>query len=97
MESNSNRSINVGDIDNEERRSLEQLLGQKLQDNQQVYIIAFTPGIVPDDETRRRAVTNLRKIFAKTEQYAKEHGITDEAIDGAVDEAVENVRYGTVT
>ena len=94
MEFNPSRTINVGDIESQERRSLEQLLGQQLADDQSVYIVAFNPGIVPDDETRERALANMRKTFAKTEQYAKEHDITDEEVDEIVDEAVEHVRYG---
>lgn len=94
MESNNSRTINVGDIESDERRSLELLLGQKLQDDQQVYIVAFSPGVVPDDETRKRALANMRKTFAKTEQYAKDHCITEQEIDETVDEAMQHVRYG---
>jgi hypothetical protein len=79
----------------DERRSVEHLLGQPLQEDQQVYILAFRPGAVPDEATRQRALARMQQTFAKAEQHAQQHGVTDEEIDEVVDEATQRIRYGT--
>lgn len=78
----------------DERRSAERLLGRPLQDDQQLYIAAFKPGVVPDENTRRRALASMRQTFAKAETHAKQQGVSDSQIDEAVDEATDSVRYG---
>ena len=59
-----------------------------------MYILAFTPGVVPDDDTRRRALESLKQTFAAAEQRAQQRRINDAEIDEAVDEATDQVRYG---
>ena len=94
MSYNPSRQIGVSDLTGDERRSVEHLLGQPLQENQQVYILAFTPGVVPDEKTCQRALTSMRQAFAAAERHAQAHGIDDSEFDAAVDEALEHVRYG---
>jgi len=93
--SNPSRRVSVVDLPGEDRRSVENLLGQPLQDNQEVYILAFQPGVVPDEGTRQQARASMRKTFAQTEAHADRKGICDAEIDEAVDEAMDQIRYGT--
>ncbi len=86
---------NVKDIQDSDKRCLESLLGRQLQENQQIFILAFTAGVVPDEATRRKALAGIHQIQAKAETYANAHGVTDEEIDAAVDEAMEHVRRRT--
>lgn len=86
---------NVKDLQANDKRCLEHLLGRQLQANQQVFIMAFTPGLVPDEATRRNALAGIHQIQAKAETHAKAHGITEEEIDAAVDEAMDHVRGRT--
>ena len=94
MFENPSRRVGVNEMAGDDRRSVEHLLGQSLQEDQQVYILAFKPGIVPDEATRRRALASMQQTFAKAEQHAQQQGITDAEIDEAVDEATERIRYG---
>lgn len=84
----------MSDLAADDRRSVEHLLGRPLQEDQQVYVVAFTPGVVPDESTRKRALAGMRQAFAAAEQHAQAHGIEDTEIDAAVEEALEHIRYG---
>jgi hypothetical protein len=83
---------NVSDIQDGEKRCLENLLGQHLEDSQRVFIMVFTPGVIPDDETRRRAATSMDRTFAQTDAHARQQGITAAEADAAVEEAMNHVR-----
>ncbi len=85
----------VKDIQTSRRRWLEKVLGQHLNENQQVIIMVMTPGRIPDEETRRQARAALQDTFRKTEAYALAHGITDADIDTAIQDAMDHVRPGT--
>ncbi len=78
------------------KRLLEAILGQELQENQQVFIMVLSPGMEPDEAARQQARAGLEATFQKTEAYAREQGITDEAIDAAIDEAMAQVRPRTL-
>jgi hypothetical protein len=73
---------------------LEKILGQSLQDNQQVFIMVLSPGSEPDEAARRQARAGLEAIWEKTAAYADEHGISDDEIDAAIEEAIQQVPPG---
>ena len=74
------------------KRLLEDILGQQLQENQQVFIMVLSPGSEPDEATRRQARTGLEATFEKTADYAKEHNVSDGEIDAAIQEATGQIR-----
>ena len=94
MATNVCRRVSVGEMVGDDCRCVEHLLGQPLQEDQQVCILAFKPGVVQDDDTRRRALASMQRTFAAAEQHARNHGVTEAQIDAAVDEATDKVRYG---
>ena len=83
---------NVSDIQADKRLWLEGLLGQQLRENQQVFIMVFTPGAVPDEVTRRAATARIERTLDAAERHAVERGITAEDADEAVAEAMEHIR-----
>jgi hypothetical protein len=85
----------VKDLQDSDKRCLQNLLGRELQENQQIFITAFTAGMVPDEATRRKALAGMQRIQAKAEAHANAHGISEDQIDAAVDEAMEHVRPRT--
>jgi hypothetical protein len=85
--------VSVRNLQANGKRLLEDILGQQLKQNQQVFIMAFTPGIVPSDKDRDDARAGLKQTWWKVDQHMKEHGITEEQFDAAIDEAVEQVRH----
>lgn len=84
---------NVNQLPNDEKRSLESLVGRQLEDNQQVFIMAFTPGVAPSDGARAEAAAGLAQTWQSVGQHMQQHGVTDEQFDAAADEAVEHVRH----
>lgn len=82
----------VNDIPEPDRRSLENLLGQPLQANQQVCVMVFSAGKVADDATRRAAVENIRRVLDQADRHRASHGIADEEVGAAVDEAMDHIR-----
>lgn len=83
---------NVKDLQASQKRCLESILGQELRDHQQVFIMAFSAGVEPDEATRRQALAGIKELQAKAEAYANAHGITEEEFDAAVEEAMQHVR-----
>lgn len=94
MAENPSRRVSVSEMAGDDRRSVEHLLGRALEEDQQVYILAFTPGVVPDEQTRRDALASMQNTFAQAERHARQQGVSDDAIDEAVDEASDRIRYG---
>ena len=85
-------SLPVHEIPDPERRSLENLLGQPLEADQQVCVMVFSVDKMADGATRRAAVENIRRTFDKIDRYRETHGITDQEVDAAVDEAMDHIR-----
>ena len=82
----------VNDIQDSGKRWLENVLGRHLKDDQQVFVMVFTPGVEPDEATRRQALATIKQTMIKVEKNLSEQGITEEEFDAAVDEAMEDVR-----
>jgi hypothetical protein len=74
------------------KQLLEEILGQKLKDNQQIFVMALTPGRVPSQKDREESLAALKQTWKKVDEHMKEHGITDGEFDATVDEAVHQVR-----
>jgi hypothetical protein len=85
-------SLPVNDIPEPDRRSLENLLGQPLEADQQVCVMVFSAGRLADDAIRRAAVENIRRTLDKVDRHRAARGITDEEVDEAVDEAMQHIR-----
>jgi len=84
---------NVRNLQANGKRLLEDMLGRTLQDNQQVFIMVLSPACIePEEATRRQARAGLEATFRKTEAYAQEHGVTDEEIAAAIEEATQQIR-----
>lgn len=85
-------SLPVNEIPEPDRRSLENLLGRSLAADQQVMVVVFAAGKVPNEVARRAAAESIRRTLAEADQRRAAHGITDEEADAAVDEAMQHVR-----
>jgi len=83
---------NVGNLQAGGKRWLEDILGQQLQEGQQIFIMVLSPGTEPDETARRQARTGLEAVFHKTEAHAREQSIDDDDIDAAIREAMQHVR-----
>jgi hypothetical protein len=82
----------VKEMEAGQRRSLEQVIGHELQDDQQIVIRILTPEIDPDPEKRARAMADLRRLSEQAAKNCQNLGVTEQEIDEAIDEAMNFVR-----
>lgn len=83
---------NVRDLQADKRRSLEDLLGRELQDDQQIAIRVLTPGVEPDAETKRHALDRVRSLSEKAAKHREAMGVSEAEADEVVDDAMSHVR-----
>ena len=83
---------NVSEIEGDPRRWLESGLGEELRQNQRVMVTVLNVDIEPDEETRREAHEELRRIRAEAAANIKLQGVSPEEVDAVVDDAIADVR-----
>jgi len=83
---------NVSDMQGDQRQWLESNLGCQLRASQQVMILVLNPGVVPSEETRREALSEVHRISEKAANNLEDQGVSPEDADAAVDEAMEHLR-----
>lgn len=83
---------NVDEIESADRQALEHLLGRPLGTDQQVFIMAFTPGVTADAQSREHARARLQGSLAAMQRHASDRGVTAEEADAAVEEAMQHIR-----
>lgn len=89
MKTTATRTVFVNQIDAEPRRSLEQLVGQPLADDEKVRIIVTKPRVSPDAVTKATALEDMRRVLTKTQTSSA----SDADVGAAVDEAMDAIRY----
>jgi len=82
----------VADLSEEQRKTIELLIGKPLRSDQEVHWMVVSPGTVPTDEDRARARAGLASIAAKVSKNLDEQGLSPEEFGDVVDEAVRHVR-----
>jgi hypothetical protein len=80
------------EIEGDLRRWVESALGQQLKRNQRVMVTVLDVGVEPDEETRRKAMEEFRRLSAEASANIKAQGISPEEVDALVDEAIAYVR-----
>jgi hypothetical protein len=85
---------NVSDLPSHERSAVEAILGQSLRDDQQLYIVALDAAVEPSVAVRRKAWSELEEVIAEAHQNVRDSGVLPEVLEGTIDEACDEVRYG---
>ncbi|HQU45974.1 MAG TPA: hypothetical protein PK867_24385 [Pirellulales bacterium] len=83
---------NVRDIEASQRRWIEAVVGQPLHDHQQVIIQVVDVGLEPDRKLRASALAEAGEIARQGRANAAAHGVTEEEIDAAIEEAKRHTR-----
>lgn len=86
-----NQSSNVADLSDEQRRVLESVIGQPLEDDQIVHWAITTAGRHAAEE-KAAARARLEGTFANVRRHLDEKGISQAEWQAAVNEAVQHVR-----
>jgi hypothetical protein len=89
-------SSNVADLSDEQRKTVEALIGQPLRSDQVLYWIVMNPGREPTAADKAKARAGLQNLFAKVDRQIDAEGTTPEQFEAAVDEAVRHVRSQSV-
>jgi hypothetical protein len=85
-------SSNVADLSDEQRRTLEALIGQPLSRDQVLYWVVMSPGQEPAAADKARARNGLQELFANVDRRSAGDATTPEQFEAVVDEAVRHVR-----
>lgn len=83
---------NVRDLEAANRRSLESLLGQSLQDDAQVLIRVIGTGTEPDAATKRAALNRAYEISERADLHRESTGVSVSDTDRVIDEAIDDIR-----
>jgi hypothetical protein len=86
-----NVSINLArDLPASARSAVENLLGRRLRDDEEVTIMALDPHPAPSGYARRASAERLRSALDQLALKAQE--VVDGEVDDAVDEAMNHIR-----
>ena len=85
----------VADLPEIERQSIEHLVGKPLANNQEVFVMVYTPGSPPDEATRARARQRLMQNLEDLHADMQGRSVAAEEVDAAIDEAMDNIRPRT--
>ncbi len=80
----------VNDLQDNGKRWLENVFGEHLKENQQVFIMVFTPGVQTDEASRRQALASVKQTMSTVEKNLSAAGVSNQEFDAAVDEAIAN-------
>lgn len=82
----------VKEILADEKRTLEGMLGTSLAADQQVFVLAYTPGAIPSDDARENARRGIEAILATNQGFAKDQDVAASEADDAIAEAMRQTR-----
>ncbi len=82
----------VDDLNAEERRMYESVVGHALREDQRVIIHVVELGTEPDAPTRKAASQRAIEIARRGRASAADQGVTPEEADRVIDEAIHAVR-----
>jgi hypothetical protein len=83
---------NVRDIEAEHRRCLEAVLGQPLEDHQQLVIQVIDVEVDRERNLRANALAEASEIARRGRANAAAQGATEDDIDAAIEEAQRHLR-----
>lgn len=84
--------LNVKDLEAAERQRYETVLGQQLEDNQQIIMTVVPTSSEHSSDERAQAWANIQKLSKKAEQHMRSNGTTEQQWEAAADAACEEVR-----
>ncbi|HET6883576.1 MAG TPA: hypothetical protein VFI31_25715 [Pirellulales bacterium] len=83
---------NVRDIDAGQRRWIEAVVGQPLQDHQQVMIQVIDVGVEPDLALRNESLAEAKEIARRGRENAARQNVTEDEVDAALKDAKRHLR-----
>jgi hypothetical protein len=84
----------VDELNTDERRMYESVVGHALREDQRLIIHVVELGAEPDGPTRKAASQRAIEIARRGRASAADQGVTPEEADRVIDEAIHEVRCG---
>jgi hypothetical protein len=82
----------VSDIESNQRIVLEQLMGPRLQENQQVVIRVADVDLEVNSQARHEALAKAAEIARRGRANVAAQSVPEDEIDAVIDEAIQHVR-----
>ena len=80
----------VSDITPNQRHAIEELVGGDLAPDQRVFVLAYRPGIEPNEAEKAVARNRMDKLLTKAHENASQQDLPPGEIEAAIDEAIQS-------
>jgi hypothetical protein len=80
----------VSDITPNQRHAIEELVGGDLAPDQRIFVLAYRPGVEPNEADKSVARSRIDELLTKAHENAKQQGLAPAEIEAAIDEAIQS-------
>jgi hypothetical protein len=80
----------VSDITPNQRHAIEELVGGDLAPDQRIFVLAYRPGIEPNESVKSVARSRIDELLTKAHENAKQQGLAPAEIEAAIAEAIQS-------
>jgi hypothetical protein len=80
----------VSDITPNQRHAIEELVGGDLAPDQRIFVLAYRPGVEPNEADKSDARSRIDELLTKAHENAKQQGLAPAEIEAAIEEAIQS-------
>jgi hypothetical protein len=82
----------LAELSDDQRRVVESLMGHPLESDDMVLLVVGQPSRDPTSDEKAEARAGLQRIFERIDRYGRDHNISPDEADAAIDAAVREIR-----
>jgi hypothetical protein len=80
----------VSDITPNQRHAIEELVGGNLAPDQRIFVLAYRPGVEPNEADKSVARSRIEELLTKAHTNAHQQDFAPTEIEGAIAEAIQS-------
>lgn len=80
----------VSDITPNQRHSIEELVGGDLAPDQRIFVLAYRPGVEPNEADKSVARSRIEELLTKAHTNAHQQNLAPTEIEAAIAEAIQS-------
>ena len=80
----------VSDITPNQRHAIEELVGGDLAPDQRIFVLAYRPGIEPNEAVKSVARSRIEELLTKANGNAEQQDLAPAEIEAAIAEAIQS-------
>lgn len=80
----------VSDITPNQRHAIEELVGGDLAPDQRIFVLAYRPGVEPNEADKSVARSRIDELLTKAHENAKQQDLASAEIEAAIAEALQS-------